>query len=327
MFEKSRFCWCYVPPPYIISIYLERKKFCQCKSATKWGSGFLCESLSFLQETFNFETENSLKSIVQPSSPRLVVGPMHLQISFIVLFVPLPVQNQCKIPPKEPFSSSDRIGIGPLYPIFCNRPIFMGLQTSEKKPLLRVRQKGLLFSIPTFCNWANSISELKNGVKDQTNSSFTVCSNFKNGVQQQQEMKRPFANGIFLAIIWSWVLDSNFTQEFIPSDTHTQNFHPLRFEHYVFTREKELGNTSDSDKMVLFSQPDREEGGQDPTWPEWIDLWYFSVVSANVMITVWELEKSESGSLVLEKWNEHILMWFHIVCHRYYLWEGAEIFH
>ena len=101
MFEKSRFCWCYVPPPYIISIYLERKKFCQCKSATKWGSGFLCESLSFLQETFNFETENSSKSIVQPPSPRLVVGPMHLQISFIVLFVPLPVQNQRKIPPKR----------------------------------------------------------------------------------------------------------------------------------------------------------------------------------------------------------------------------------
>ena len=86
-------------------------------------------------------------------------------------------------------------------------------------------------------------------------------------------MKRPFANEIF----WKSSEAEYFVQishnlEFIPSDTHTHNFHPLRFEPYVFTREKELGNTSDSDKMVLFSQPDREEGGQDPTWPEWIDL-------------------------------------------------------
>ena len=58
---------------------------------------------------FNFETENTSKSIVQPPSPGLVVGSMHLQISFIVLFVPR--QCQCKIPQKKPFHLQTESGL------------------------------------------------------------------------------------------------------------------------------------------------------------------------------------------------------------------------
>ena len=69
---------------------------------------------------FNFETENTSKSIVQPSFIFPIgcwsSAPSNLFYCFVC-------STSAKIPPKETFSSSDRIGIAPLYPIFANRPI------------------------------------------------------------------------------------------------------------------------------------------------------------------------------------------------------------
>ena len=120
---------------------------------------------------FNFETENTSKSIVQPPSSGLVVGSMHLQISFIVLFVPR--QCQCKIPQKKPFHLQTESGLCRFIRVFpIDRFNFQGFANFKKeqvlhffffrhilsafvrfvrmKPLIRVRQKGLLFSLPTF---------------------------------------------------------------------------------------------------------------------------------------------------------------------------------
>ena len=92
-----------------------KKDYCQCKFVKKSSSGSLCESLSFLQEMLKQKTLQSWLSILAPSS-RLVVGKVHLQISFIVLLL---LQIFLQNPPKRNLSSSDRIEIALLYPIFA----------------------------------------------------------------------------------------------------------------------------------------------------------------------------------------------------------------
>ena len=90
------------------SIFKEEEKDCQCKSTKKWSSGTLCESLSFLQEDLILK-QKTLQSRLSnlASSSRLVVGQVHLQISFIVLFVPV-LQ---KSPQKKPFHLQTESGL------------------------------------------------------------------------------------------------------------------------------------------------------------------------------------------------------------------------